>query len=87
MGCQTFANAQQFSTEKIGINVGVVLAIGTHIDRFGTVINFRYNATRFQFNTEARLYYNAKNLGPNKPSVETVLSIGGLYGYGKIDAA
>ena len=30
-------------------------------------------------------YFNAKNLGPNKPSIETVLSLGAVYSYGSLD--
>lgn len=74
--------AQQYQEGKIGINVGLVFSIGTHIDRFGGVINAYYKRDHFQINPELRVYFNAKNLGPNQPSLETVLSLGAIYSYG-----
>ena len=85
--CSKPANAQQFQEGKVGIKVGIVLALGTHIDRFGVVVNSYYKTNHFQINPELRLYFNAKNLGPNKPSIESVLSLGVLYGYGKRDSS
>ena len=79
--------AQQYQEGKIGINIGIVLALGTHIDRFGVVVNSYYKANHFQINPELRLYFNAKSLGPNKPSIESVLSLGVVYGYGKRDTS
>ncbi|MGB0881809.1 MAG: polymorphic toxin type 23 domain-containing protein [Vicingaceae bacterium] len=78
--------AQQYKEGKIGVNVGVIFSIGTHINRFGGVINAYYKQDNFQINPELRFYYNAKNLGPNKPSLETVLSLGAIYSYGNSDS-
>ena len=77
--------AQQYQEGKVGVNIGIVLALGTHINRFGVVVNSYYKTNHFQINPELRLYFNAKNLGPNKPSIETVLSLGVVYAYGKKD--
>jgi len=83
--CFQTVNAQQYQEGKVGVNVGFVFAIGTHIDRFGGVINAYYKTNNFQINPELRVYFNAKNLGPNKPSIETVLSLGAVYSYGSLD--
>lgn len=79
------ANAQQYQEGKFGINVGVVMALGTHVDRFGVNINSYYKNGAFQLNPTFRLYFNAKNLGPNKSSIESVISLGIVYSYGKND--
>jgi hypothetical protein len=81
--CNKTASAQQFQEGKVGINIGITLALGTHIDRFGVVINSYYKTNHIQINPELRLHFNAKNLGPNKPSIESVLSLGIVYAYGK----
>jgi len=83
--CNTITNAQQYQEGKVGINIGVIFSIGTHIDRFGGVINAYYKTDHFQINPEFRVYFNAKNLGPNKPSIETILSLGAVYSYGSTD--
>ena len=83
--CAKTVSAQQFQEGKVGINIGIVLALGTHTNRLGVVVNSYYKINRFQINPEVRLYFNSKNLGPNKPSLESVLSLGVLYGYGKTE--
>lgn len=77
--------SQQYQEGKIGINIGVVVAIGTHVDRFGVNINSYYKNGAFQLNPTLRLYFNSKNLGPNKTSIESVVSLGIVYSYGKED--
>lgn len=83
--CSTTINAQQYEDGKFGVNIGVVFSIGTHINRFGGVINAYYKTKQVQFNPEFRVYFNAKNLGPNKPSIESVMSFGAIYSYGSKD--
>jgi hypothetical protein len=78
-----YANSQQYQAGKLGINIGIVFAIGTHIDRIGGTINAFYNTNNFQINPEFRCYFNAKNLGPTKPSLEAVFGLGVVYSYGK----
>ena len=78
--------AQQYQEGKMGFRVGVILSLGTHINRFGGVVNANYVNQNVQLNSELRIYFNAKNLGPNKSSVETVLSLGTVYGFGKKDS-
>jgi len=83
--CKKTLIAQQHQEGKIGINIGVVFSIGTHINRFGGVINTYYKTDHIQVNPEFRAYFNTKNLGPNKPSIEIVLSLGVIYSYGSKD--
>jgi hypothetical protein len=77
--------AQQYQHGKVGINVGVVLGLGTHVNRFGFTINPYYQHNSLQINPSLRLYFNTKNLGPDLTSAEGVLSLGIVYGYGKKD--
>lgn len=82
--------AQQHQSQNtfggdVGINVGLVLSLGTHVNRFGGVVNAYYKVEQVQVNTEFRAYFNAKNLGPNKSSLASVVSVGAVYGYGKKD--
>ena len=81
------ANSQQYQEGSVGINIGIVLAIGTHIDRIGGTINGYYKMDHFQFNPSFRCYFNAKNLGPDNHSLEAVIGLGIVYGYGKLDTA
>ncbi len=74
--------AQQYQQNNIGLNIGIVAAIGTKIDRFGVTINGYYAKNNFQFNSGARFYFNFKNIGPNKQHFEAVGSLGIVYGYG-----
>lgn len=83
--CFQNTNAQQYQEGKAGFNIGVIFSIGTHINRFGGVVNAYYKTEHIQVNPELRVYFNAKNLGPNKSSIETVLSLGAVYSYGSKD--
>jgi hypothetical protein len=84
--CKQPLIAQQYQEGKLGINIGLVFSIGTHIDRFGGVVNAYYKRDQFQINSEFRVYFNAENLGPNQSSLETVLSLGAIYSYGASDS-
>jgi hypothetical protein len=77
---------QQFQQGKVGVNVGVILGLGTHVNRFGVNINAYFQSGSFQINPELRLYFNAKNIGPNMQSVEGVAGVGFVYAYGKKDS-
>jgi len=85
--CNQYAYAQQYQEEKFGINVGIVIALGTHFNRFGVTVNPYYKTNHFQVNPELRLYFNAKNLGYDKSSFEGVASLGIVYVYGRKDTS
>lgn len=82
-----FTSLNSFSQENIyhdkyfGVNLGVNLAFGTHVQRLGVVCNAYYVNDHFQANVEARFYFSLKNLGPKKKYFEAVTSLGVLYGY------
>lgn len=78
--------SQQYQEGNFGVNIGIVLGIGTHIDRFGGSVNAFYKTAHIQINPEFRVYFNAKNLGPKKSYIESVFSLGVVYGYGKKDS-
>ena len=72
-----------YQTKNIGFNVGLNCAFGTHFQRLGLNFNFFYVNQSFQANTEARVYFSFKNLGPAFFYKELVISQGVLYSYGK----
>lgn len=81
------STAQQYKEGNFGINVGVVLALGTHFDRFGISLNSYYQKENIQLNSAIKFYFNAKNLGPNQQYVEGVASLGVVYSYGEKDTS
>jgi|688.fasta_scaffold00769_42 hypothetical protein len=68
---------------KFGFNLGVNFALGTHFQRIGFNVNGFLVANHIQLNSEARLYFSFKNLGPSVIYPECVLSQGIVFGYGK----
>ena len=85
LGVSKNALSQQYTEGKFGVNIGVIFAIGTHIDRFGGTVNVYYKTEKLQLNPEFRIYHNIKNLGPKKQSLETVFGLGVVYAFGKKD--
>jgi hypothetical protein len=78
--------AQLQLNNNYGINVGFVGAFGTHMQRFGFVVQ-TYAVYQFaQINASFRVYNNFKNLGPKGEYVEFNGALGLCLGYGnKID--
>lgn len=76
------SSAQQYQKQEYGANIGVIVAFGTHFNRFGVVINSYYQNNHIQINPEIKFYFNLKNLGPKSQYFETVTSLGIVYGYG-----
>ncbi|WP_317899307.1 polymorphic toxin type 23 domain-containing protein [Aurantibacillus circumpalustris] len=70
------------SEGNLGFNISLNLAFGTHFQRLGLNLHFFYVNDFFQANSEVRVYFNAKNLGPKLSYPELVLSQGLLFGYG-----
>ena len=68
--------------KNAGFNIGVNFAFGTHFQRLGINLNFFYTNDFFQTNSELRVYFNSKNLGPKLKYPELVLSQGIVIGYG-----
>jgi hypothetical protein len=69
--------------KNYGFNVGFVSALGTHVQRFGFVVQ-GYAVYEFaQINASFRVYDNFKNLGPKGEHTEFSSSVGLCFGYGK----
>lgn len=59
------------------------MAFGTHFQRLGLNVNFYYTQSHFQANSEARIYFSFRSLGPRLRYPELVLSQGVLYSFGR----
>ena len=70
--------------QSFGLNAGLNIALGTHFQRVGVVLNAAYVNDHFQANAETRFYFNLRSLGPRKKHGEITTSLGVLYGYGKL---
>ena len=69
--------------KNYGFNVGFVSSFGTHVQRFGIVVQ-GYTVYNFaQVNASFRIYDNFKNLGPKGEHAELNASLGLCLGYGK----
>lgn len=69
--------------KHFGFNVGFVSAFGTHVQRFGVVIQ-GYAVYHFaQINASVRVYDNFKNLGPKGEHAELNAALGLCLGYGQ----
>lgn len=66
----------QFQTSSLGLSVGAHFAVGSHFQRLGLSINAYYLNNHVQLNTETRVYFSAKNLGPSGFYTEAVTAIG-----------
>jgi hypothetical protein len=81
----SFSQDIPYRNQYFGLNAGVNLAFGTHVQRLGLVFNAAYVNEHFQANFETRYYFNFKDLGPRKKG-EFAASLGVLYGYGKMNS-
>jgi len=77
----TFA---QLSIKKnYGFNIGFVSAIGTHVQRFGFVLQGYAVYDFAQLNASLRFYDNFRNLGPRGEHTEFNAALGLCLGYGE----
>jgi hypothetical protein len=68
--------------KNYGFNIGVVSAFGTHVQRFGIVVQ-GYAVYNFaQINASVRIYDNFKDLGPKGAHPELNAALGLCLGYG-----
>lgn len=69
--------------KNYGFNIGIVTAIGTHVQRIGFTVQ-AYGVYKFaQLNASYRVYHNFRNLGPKQKHTEFSSSFGLCIGYGK----
>jgi hypothetical protein len=79
--CSTLS-AQLHLGKNYGFNVGFVSAFGTHVQRFGIVVQ-GYAVYNFaQVNASVRLYDNFRDLGPKGEHAEMNAALGLCLGYG-----
>jgi hypothetical protein len=78
----SFSQDIPYRDQYFGLNAGLNIALGTHFQRVGVVLNAAYVNDHFQANAETRLYFNLRSLGPRKKHGEITTSLGVLYGYG-----
>ena len=79
--------AQTFSGEKYGLNIGLLIAAGTHFDRIGiSCIGYFANET-YQVNPGFKIYYNFKNIGPLIKYLEFAPSVGAIISFGRNDSS
>lgn len=77
------SRAQLEQYNNYGFNIGLVTAIGTHVDRLGVVFQGYYVHDFAQLNMSVRIYDNFKNLGPKGNHFELNTALGFCFGYGK----
>ena len=82
LGHANRAQVLPYTSKNIGLNSGIQISIGTHVNRIGAFVNFYAVIHNFQANSEIRYYFNFKNLGPTKKYAELVLSQGIVYCFG-----
>ena len=69
--------------KNYGFNIGIVTALGTHVQRIGFTVQ-AYGVYKFaQLNASYRVYHNFRNLGPKQKHTEFSSSFGLCIGYGK----
>jgi hypothetical protein len=78
--------AQTFSGKKYGVNIGLLIAAGTHFDRIGISCCGYYANETYQFNPGFKIYYNFKNIGPLKKYFEFAASVGAIISFGRNDS-
>ena len=76
------AQDQTSNSTNLGFNITLNAAFGTHFQRLGLNLNLYITSGFFQANSEVRVYYNFKSLGPKLRYPELVLSQGVVFGYG-----
>jgi hypothetical protein len=77
-----FAQEAIYQNKNTGFNIGANFAFGTHFQRFGLNFNFFYVNKIIQTNSEVRMYFSFKNLGPKFIYEEMVLAQGLVFAYG-----
>jgi len=71
-----------YQNKNIGFNISANFAVGTHFQRLGLNFNLFYLNKSLQTNSEVRMYFSFKNLGPKFIYEELVLSQGLVFAYG-----
>ena len=78
-----YSKSQIKQYHHYGFNIGLIGAIGTHVNRLGIALQAYYFSDFFQLNSSIRVYDNFKDLGPIGNHFELNSSLGFCFGYGK----
>ena len=78
----SFSQEMFYKDKHIGFNVSANIAFGSHFQRFGLNFNLFYVNKFVQTNSELRMYFSFKNLGPKFIYEEMALAQGLVLGYG-----
>lgn len=82
LGVYSSVFSQLHLGKNYGFNVGFISALGTHVQRFGVVVQ-GYGVYNFaQINASVRLYDNFRDLGPRGEHAEFNAALGLCLGYG-----
>lgn len=79
-------NAQESPNARssnFGVYGGLHMSLGSHVQRLGLNLGFFAYHGQVQSNTEIKLYWNYRNLGPDLHYTELVLSQGLVLAYGE----
>ena len=76
------AQEMVYQNKNIGFNISANFALGTHFQRLGLNFNLFYVNSIVQTNSELRMYFSFKNLGPKFIYNEMALAQGIVVGYG-----
>lgn len=68
---------------NFGVYGGLHMSFGSHVQRLGLNLGFFAYHGQVQSNTEIKLYWNYKNLGPDRRHSELVISQGLVLAYGE----
>lgn len=79
----SLAQANTYYENNFGVNVGVQVCFGTHIQGIGIFTSAFYGKDFYQFNTSTRLSLNRKNIGQTKWHREFQIGIGTVVGIEK----
>ncbi len=79
----TLSQTQDWRTES---KIGLILDFGNPVNRFGLVLQLGVlYQNDFQSNFEIKIYDQLSSFGPKNPGFESRLSLGLIYGYGRME--
>jgi len=73
------------SSQSLNTHMGIMLNLGTHIERYGLFIQNTLISNHWQTSLQFSFYHNTKTLGPQSPHWEAQSQINLMYAYGKIN--
>lgn len=81
----TSINAQRWTDDQLGIQVGISSTFGTHINNIGIKVQAYYTHNHFQVNSGGSFHFNLTNYGERKKYIESRINTGIVLMGGKED--